>query len=70
MVTPGGRELATWTVSGHGPPGLETVDGLARLQAAAAQAGATLVVRRMSADMAGMLDLVGLDGQVGRQPPS
>ena len=68
VLAPCGRELATWTVSGPGAPGMETVDGLLRLRAAANRAGAAFLVRRLAADLAELLELAGLTGELERQP--
>jgi hypothetical protein len=68
VVGPGGVERCTWALSGPGCPDLTVVDSLARLRLAAGRAGGTIVLRDLSVDLAGLLDLVGLRREVGGQP--
>jgi hypothetical protein len=60
VVGPGGDLVGTWALSGPDGPDLAVVDGLARLRVALGRAGGALVLRDLSADLAGLLDLVGL----------
>ncbi|MDN5381746.1 MULTISPECIES: STAS domain-containing protein [Streptomyces] len=55
-------------VGGLGPPGLGTVDLLARLQLAARRAGGRIRLRAPDPALSGLLDLVGLPFEVERQP--
>ncbi|WP_328980886.1 STAS domain-containing protein [Streptomyces canus] len=55
-------------VAGLGPPGLGTVDLLARLQLAARRAGGRIRLRDPDPGLHALLDLVGLRFEVERQP--
>ncbi|MFJ9006537.1 STAS domain-containing protein [Streptomyces canus] len=55
-------------VAGLGPPGLGTVDLLARLQLAARRAGGRIRLRDPDPGLHALLDLVGLSFEVERQP--
>ena len=57
----GDDEVASWLLRGH--PGLEMVDGLARLQLAARRGGFRVTLRKASPALSELLDLAGL-GQV------
>jgi hypothetical protein len=55
------------TVAGADAPGLDVVDALARLRLAVQRAGGVVVVMNMCPDLADLLQLCGLTGQVGGQ---
>lgn len=67
VLEPAGAQLASWVVGGPGAPDLRVVDALARWQRAAGQLGGVIVLREVSAQMAELLDLVGLRREVVRQ---
>ncbi|MGY1498037.1 STAS domain-containing protein [Streptomyces sp. QTS52] len=61
----GGRDPAVvCDVAGLGPPGLDTVELLARLQLAARRAGGRIRLRDPAPDLLAFLDLVGLRFEV------
>ena len=64
VVGPGGAELISRLLWGHGRPDLVVVDCLARLRLRAAAGGVTVAVRDASTDLVELLDLVGLRRQV------
>lgn len=68
MVGRDGAPLATWTVGGPGYPDLAVVDGLASLALVAGRRGNRVIVTEASTELAELLELVGLTGQVLGQP--
>jgi hypothetical protein len=68
LIGPAGREAASWEVGGTGPPDLAAVHALARAALAARRGGGRLRVVEASADLAALLALVGLGGEVGWEP--
>ena len=76
LVGPDGVPLGAWVVGGAPgeAPGLDAVDALARWQLAARRAGGWIRLSAVSPelaellDLAGLLDLKGLGGEVGGQP--
>ncbi len=60
-----GTVVAVSSLNGEGKPDLATVDSLARLQLAARQLGGTIEVQEMCLEMAELLELVGLRGELG-----
>ena len=68
VLGPGGVERCGWALWGLGRPDLAVVDGLARLRLAAVRAGGAIVLRDVSAELADLLDLVGLRRELGGQP--
>ncbi|WP_408057757.1 STAS domain-containing protein [Streptomyces violaceus] len=73
LHTSGARVLVC-DVGGLGPPGLATVDLLARLQLAARRAGGRMRLRDPDPALRALLDLVGLrfevEGQVEEREPA
>ncbi len=69
-----GTGVALVEVAGPGPPGLGTVDLLARLQLAARRAGGRIRLREPTPVLRALLDLVGLrfevEGQVEQREPA
>ncbi|MFE9447159.1 STAS domain-containing protein [Streptomyces sp. NPDC006739] len=63
-----GAGVVVCDVAGLGPPGLRTVDLLARLQLAARRAGGLIRLRDPGPALHALLDLVGLRFQVEGQP--
>nr|WP_234443308.1 STAS domain-containing protein [Streptomyces cellulosae] len=61
-------EVVLCDVAGLGPPGLGTVDLLARLQLAAKRAGGRIRLRDPDPGLHALLDLVGLRIEVEGQP--
>jgi hypothetical protein len=59
VLSNGSEEVAVWPLVGT-PVDLGLVDALARLQLAARRAGVSMVLRRPSPELCGLLDLVGL----------
>lgn len=55
-----GAEVARWPLTGPGRPTLAVVDEIARLHVAAKRAGYSVQLLAISAELAGLLDLVGL----------
>lgn len=67
VVVLGDPEVARWPLTGAGRPTLAVVDEIARLYVAAKRAGWSVRLLEVSADLAGLLELVGLV-EMGRQP--
>ncbi|GGW89552.1 STAS domain-containing protein [Streptomyces lomondensis] len=69
-----GARVVVCDVGGLGPPGLATVDLLARLQLAARRAGGRIRLRDPHPALCALLDLVGLrfevEGQVEEREPA
>ncbi|WP_328769090.1 STAS domain-containing protein [Streptomyces sp. NBC_00286] len=63
-----GAGVVVCDVAGLGPPGLTTVDVLARLQLAARRAGGRIRLRDPDAALSGLLGLVGISLEVEGQP--
>lgn len=57
--------MAAWPVQGEGRPDLATVDALAQLQLAMRRLGASIEVREMCAELAELVELVGLRRELG-----
>jgi hypothetical protein len=68
VVASSGAEVLTIVVTGAGAPGLAAVDALARWQLWARRAGGRIQLREASKELARLLDLVGLLGEVGWEP--
>lgn len=68
MVLHGDVELTSWPLPGSAHPDLATVDELARLELALRRVDCVLRLRRASAELLELLDLVGLSVEVGGQP--
>jgi hypothetical protein len=64
----GGAEVARLPVGGWGHVDLAIVDALGQLQVAAHRLGCAIRLDDVSAELAGLLDFVGLRVEVGRQP--
>ena len=67
VYAPDGSALRSATVRGHGSPGLETVDRLARMQLEADRDGGRVAITEVSPGLDELLALAGLDrlrGQV------
>jgi hypothetical protein len=64
VLTRGGRVLATWPLPGRNCADLAVVDALARLQLGARRLGGRIQVEGASAELWGLLELVGLGGVV------
>jgi hypothetical protein len=60
VLVRGSAELARWPIGADRRAELALVDELARLHLAARRLGYGIVVREVRADLAGLLDLVGL----------
>lgn len=60
-----GRTVAVWPLAGEGRPDLATVDALAQLQLAARRLGVAVEVREMCRELAELVELVGLCGELG-----
>ena len=60
LAEPFGAKLASWSLTGPGPPDLSTVDHLARLRLLAARAGLRMVVSDLAPALAELLELAGL----------
>ena len=59
-----GAEVASWPLDGAASPDLALVDALARLQLIARRLGCSIRLQQASADLLGLLDLIGLAGAV------
>ena len=70
VLVRGPDEVASWPLTGKGRPDLSAVDALARLQLAARRLGCSIRLRDTCAELAELLDLVGLSEclQVGGEP--
>lgn len=68
FVGSSGVVVMTRVVKGHGRPDLTVVDAVARWQLRARRRGGHIVVWGLSDDLAALLDLVGLLGEVGGEP--
>ncbi|MFF0831964.1 MULTISPECIES: STAS domain-containing protein [unclassified Streptomyces] len=64
LLEAGGAAVVVCDVAGLGPPGLRTVDLLARLELAARRAGGRIRLRGPDPALRALLDLVGLRFQV------
>jgi hypothetical protein len=60
--------LQTWSVDGDGPPDVGVVDRLARVQLMARRFGCSICLRDTNADLALLLDLLGLSHLFGGPP--
>ncbi|MFJ3717130.1 STAS domain-containing protein [Streptomyces sp. NPDC090057] len=67
LLDGGGAAVVVCDVAGLGPPGLRTVDLLARLELAARRAGGRIRLRGPEPALCALLDLVGLRFQVEGQ---
>ncbi|MGQ4413781.1 STAS domain-containing protein [Streptomyces sp. SAS_269] len=67
LLAGGGAAVVVCDVAGLGPPGLQTVDLLARLELAARRAGGRIRLRDPDPALHALLDLVGLRFQVEGQ---
>jgi hypothetical protein len=65
FVGPDGTAVGSWLVGGPGGPGLDAVDALARMQVHARRLGGRVRLVEVSPDLAELLELVGLGGEVG-----
>ena len=63
-----GTEVRRWRLLAHAPIDLDTVDRLARLQLLACRTGGRIEVREATPPLRELLELVGLLGQMGREP--
>ncbi|MGW0612894.1 STAS domain-containing protein [Streptomyces sp. NPDC002788] len=74
LLQTGRAQVVVCDVGGVGPPGLATVDLLARLQLAARRAGGRIRLRDPDPALCALLDLVGLrfevEGQVEEREPA
>jgi hypothetical protein len=68
FVGSSGGEVAAWVIEGPGLPDLDTVNAVARWHLVARRAGGGIVLREVSADLAALLDFVGLLGEVTGEP--
>ena len=74
VVVRGGEELARWVLPDTGRPDLAAVDALARAALAARRLGCAILLDGADEDLLGLLalaglaEVVGLAGQVVRQP--
>jgi hypothetical protein len=68
VVGPDGRVVASCALVGRGPPDLGAVDALARALLAARRAGGSVRVDGACEELAALLGLAGLLGEVGGQP--
>ena len=64
VIAPGGREVSSWPLEGVGRPGLAVIDELARLQLVAKRAGYGARLRDACTDLAALVDLAGLAGEL------
>jgi hypothetical protein len=67
VLAPDGSPLATVVVRGAGRPGLEVVDALARLTLESRRQGGDVVVSALCVELAELLELCGLPGEVRRK---
>jgi hypothetical protein len=65
LLGPSGVEVATFVVSGPGAPDLASVDLLARWQLCARHQGGRIAVDPTCAELAELLELAGLTGELG-----
>jgi hypothetical protein len=65
LLGPTRAELATWAIGGTGSPDLAVVDALGRWQLAARRSGGAIVLRDVCDELAELLELAGLCGEVG-----
>lgn len=74
LLADGGRRVVVCDVGGLGPPGLGTVDLLARLALTARRAGGRIRLRDPDPALPALLDLVGLrfelEGQAEEREPA
>ena len=68
FVDSSGGELAAWVIRGPGRPDLAVVEAVARWKLSARRAGGTIELREVNADLAALLDLVGLLGEMCGEP--
>jgi hypothetical protein len=68
VLVRGDVEVASWPLRGRQGPGLAVADELARLQLTARRMGCSIHLRRPSADLLALLDLVGLSEVVTQMP--
>lgn len=68
LLEAGGARAVVCDVGGLGPPGLGTVDLLARLELTARRAGGRIRLRDPDPGLHALLDLVGLRFETERQP--
>lgn len=66
-MRPAGEVWCTVTVRGVRPPDVGMIDALARLEMAVRRSGGEVSLDEVSPDLAGLLGLCGLSGQVIRQ---
>jgi hypothetical protein len=67
VLAPDGSQLATVVMRGTGRPGVEVVDALARLTLEMRRQGGDVVVRAPCIELAELLELCGLSGEVWRK---
>ncbi|WP_328494358.1 STAS domain-containing protein [Streptomyces sp. NBC_00414] len=67
-LQPSGAHIVVCDVAGLGPPGLTTIDALARMQLAARRAGGRIRLRAPDPALRALLALVGLPFEVEGQP--
>jgi hypothetical protein len=63
-----GSEVADWVIEGPDRPDLAVVEAVARLQLLARRCGGCIELKELNADLAMLLEFVGLAGEVGREP--
>ena len=68
LVGSSGGEVAAWVIEGPGHPDLDTVNAVARWQLVARRSGGCIRLRDVSAELAELLDFVGLLGEVCGEP--
>jgi hypothetical protein len=68
FVGPTGSEVAAWVIEGPDPPDLAVVEAVARLQLLARRYGGCIELQELNADLAMLLEFVGLAGELGREP--
>ncbi|MBD0839334.1 STAS domain-containing protein [Streptomyces sp. TRM68416] len=68
LLESSGAGVVVCDVGGLGPPGLGTVDLLARLQLTARRSGARIRLREPDPALPGLLDLIGLRFEMEGQP--
>ena len=68
FIGPSGNELATCAVASARRPDLALVDALARAQLVARRSGGRIYLRDAAPELWELLEFVGLDGEMGRQP--